>query len=76
MDLAENLNTVNGFSHLHITQCSFTDFVIIIPLKSKQASEVTRTLLNSIFQQFNGRSIHSDHGPRIRSTTWLEAMSA
>ena len=76
MDLAENLNTVNGFSHLLITQCALTDFVIIIPLKSKLSAEVTRAILNSIFQQFNVRKIHSDNGPCFRSAAWLEAMAA
>jgi hypothetical protein len=76
MDLAENLNTVNGFSHLLITQCTLSDFVIIIPLKSKTASEVTRAVLNSLFQQFNIRRIHTDNGPCFRSSAWLETMAA
>ena len=76
MDLAENLNTVNGFSHLLITQCTLSDFVIIIPLKSKTASEVTRAVLNSLFQQFNIKRIHTDNGPCFRSTAWLETMAA
>ena len=76
MDLAENLNTVNGFSHLLITQCTLSDFVVIIPLKSKTASEVTRAVLNSLFQQFNIKRIHTDNGPCFRSTAWLETMAA
>ena len=35
MDIAENLNTINGFSHLLITQCILTDFTIIISLNQK-----------------------------------------
>ena len=76
MDLAENLNTINGFSHLLIIQCVFSDFVVIVPLKSKQASEVTRALFNSIFQQFNVRRIHSDNGPAFRSTSVLQILAA
>ena len=74
MDLAENLNTINGFSHLLITQCTLSDFVVIIPLKSKTASEVTRAVLNSLFQQFNIKRIHTDNGPCFRSTAWLEPL--
>ena len=76
MDLAENLNTINGFSHLLITQCILSEFTIIVPLKSKQASEVTRAMLNSLFQQFNIKKIHTDNGPCFRSTIWLETMAA
>jgi hypothetical protein len=32
MDLAENLNTVKGYSHLLIVICVLTDYVIIHPL--------------------------------------------
>jgi len=53
MDLAENLNTINGYSHLLVTQCILTDFTIIIPLKSKQSNDAVRAFLNSLFQQFN-----------------------
>lgn len=76
MDLAENLNTISGYSHLLISQCALTDFVIIIPLKSKLATEVNRGILNGIFQQFNVKRIHTDNGPCFRSNVWLEVMAA
>jgi len=76
MDLAENLNALNGYSHLLISQCTLTDFVIIVPLKSKSAPEVTKAIMNSIFQQFNVKRIHSDNGPCFRSSSWLETMAA
>ena len=76
MDLAENLNPINGYSHLLIMQCVFTDFVIIVPLKSKSAPEITRAILNSAFQQFNIRKVHSDNGPGFRSIATLEAFAA
>jgi len=76
MDLAENLNPINGYSHLLLVQCTFTDFVIIVPLKSKTSQEITRVLTYSVLQHFNVQKIHSDNGPGFRSLTWLENMSA
>ena len=76
MDLAENLNTINGYSHLLIVQCTLTDFVIIHPLKSKTSAEITRVLTYSVLQNFNVQKIHSDNGPGFRSLGWLEIMSA
>jgi hypothetical protein len=76
LDLAESLNSINGFSHLLIIQCVFSEFVIIIPLRTKSASEVSRALMNSVFQQFNVRRLHSDNGPCFRSAAWLETMAA
>jgi len=76
MDLAENLNTVNGYSHLLLVQCTLTDFVIIIPLKSKTSAEITRALTYSVLQHFNVQKIHSDNGPGFRALNWLEVMSA
>jgi hypothetical protein len=76
MDIAENLNKSGGYSHLLITQCVFSDFTVIVPLKSKTAEEVNRGLLNSILQQFNVEKLHSDNGKGFRGTDWLESMSA
>jgi transposase InsO family protein len=75
MDIAENLNKSGGYSHLLITQCVFSDFTVIVPLKSKTAEEVNRGLLNSILQQFNVEKLHSDNGKGFRGTDWLESMS-
>ena len=75
-DLIENLNPINGYSHLLLIQCVLTDFTIIVPLKSKTSAEVSRAFLNSVFQQYNIKRIHSDNGPAFRSTAWLETMAA
>ncbi len=50
LDLAENLNPVNGYAHLLVVQCALTDFLLIFPLKSKQAEHVTNILLHSVLQ--------------------------
>jgi len=76
LDLAENLNPVNGYSHLLIMQCALTDFTIIVPLKTKSSTEVTRALMNTVLQQFNVKRLHSDNGPCFRSMAWLETMAA
>jgi hypothetical protein len=76
MDLIENLNKSGGYSHLLVLQCVLSDFVIIVPLKSKTAAEITRGLLNSVFQQFNVEKLHSDNGPGFRHLPMLATMSA
>jgi hypothetical protein len=76
MDLAENLNPINGFAHLLVIQCALTDFTHIIPLKSKGSEVVVRALQNSVLQIFNVKRIHSDNGPCFRSRDWLMSMAA
>ena len=76
LDLAENLNPVNGYAHLLVVQCALTDFLLIFPLKSKQAEHVTNILLHSVLQTFDVKRIHSDNGPCFRSTYWLEIMAS
>ena len=76
IDLAENLNPINNYAHLLVVQCALTDFILIYPLKSKQAEHVTHTLLHSVLMPFNVRRIHSDNGPCFRSTHWLEIMAS
>jgi hypothetical protein len=76
MDIAENLNPINGHSHLLIMQCVFSDFVILYPLKSKTSHEISRIMLYGILQQFNVEKLHSDNGPGFREIKWLELMSA
>ena len=75
-DLAENLNTVGGYSHLLIVTCPLSDFTLIIPLKSKTASEVNQQLLYAVLQPFKIEVLHSDNGAAFRSQGWLEVMSA
>jgi transposase InsO family protein len=76
MDLAENLNPINGFAHLVVIQCALTDFTHIIPLKSKSSEAVVRALQNSVLQIFNVKRIHSDNGPCFRSHEWLMTMAS
>ncbi len=76
LDLCENLNSAGGYSHLLIMQDILSDFTIIVPLKSKTSSEITKVMLNGVLQNFNVEKIHTDNGPGFRSTSWLEAMSA
>jgi hypothetical protein len=43
VDLAENLNKVNGYSHLLIVRCALSGFTLVLPLASKSSTEVNRT---------------------------------
>jgi hypothetical protein len=63
MDICENLNSIKGYQHLLLIQCLLTDFVIIIPLKTKKASEIEHMLTIALLQQRNVERIHSDNGP-------------
>ncbi len=75
-DLAENLNTVGGYSHLLIVTCPFSDFTLIIPLKSKTSAEVNQYMLYAILQPFKIERLHSDNGAAFRSMGFLQIMSA
>ena len=76
LDLAENLNAIGGFQHLLIIQCALTNFLIICPLKTKTANEVSRALFNSVLQQHNVSRIHSDNGPAFRDRDFLKLLAA
>ena len=76
MDLAENLNPIEGYAHLLVVQCALTDFLLIYPLKSKQSQHVMSVLLHNVLQTFNVQRIHSDNGPCFRATQWLELFAA
>ena len=75
VDLAESLNTVGGLSHLLIVQCVLTDFILVYPLKSKSAQEVSKTFLYNVLQSFNVSKIHQDNGPCFRNAQWLKLMA-
>jgi hypothetical protein len=76
LDLAENLNPVDGYSHLLIVNCELTDYTLIFPLKSKRADHVTEVLLHSVLQPFNVQRVHSDNGPCFRSKPFMETLAA
>jgi hypothetical protein len=75
-DLAENLNPVGGYSHLLIVTCPFSDFTLIIPLKSKASAEVNQYMLYAILQPFKIEKLHSDNGAAFRNLGFLQIMSA
>jgi Reverse transcriptase (RNA-dependent DNA polymerase)/RNase H-like domain found in reverse transcriptase/Integrase zinc binding domain len=76
MDLCENLNKVNGYSHLLVLQDVLSDFTLVFPLKSKTNAEMSRIFLYSVLQNFNIRRIHTDNGPVFRNANWLKLMAA
>jgi hypothetical protein len=75
MDLCENLNKINGYSHLLIIQDVLSDFLLIFPLKSKTAVEMSRVFLYGVLQNFNIKRIHTDNGPVFRNSSWLRLMA-
>jgi hypothetical protein len=75
VDLAEGLNTVQGYSHLLIIQCVLSDYTLVYPLKSKTATEVCRVFLYNVLQSFNVVKIHQDNGPCFRNIQWLKLMA-
>jgi hypothetical protein len=74
VDLAENLNTSGGYSHLLIVKCYLTDFVLIFPLKSKTNNEISKWLTYGL-QGYPVKRIHSDNAKAFRNLTYLKRMS-
>ena len=58
VDLIESLNPSGGFLHILVVVCALTDFLILVPLKSKSASEVSHAFTFSVLQSFNVKRIH------------------
>jgi hypothetical protein len=76
MDLLENLNPIKGYSHILVTQCAFSDFLLLFPMKSKTSTELTKIFFYSIFQSFNIEKIHTDNGALFRNKDFLSTASA
>ncbi len=76
IDLCENLNKEGGYSHLLIAQDVLTDYITIIPLKSKTNPEIRRALFYNILQHFNVQRVHSDNGPGFRNMEFLKYLAA
>jgi hypothetical protein len=76
MDLCENLNKINGYSHLLVIQDVLTDFLIVEPLKSKTSTEMARIFMYGVLQNFNVKRIHTDNGPVFRNSSWLSLMAS
>ena len=76
LDLCENLNGCDRFSHLLIGKCLLTDYVIIVPLRSKTATEVVHAIIQNILIPHDVKKVISDNGPCFRNKTWLEAAAA
>jgi hypothetical protein len=76
MDLLENLNPIKGFENILVVQCSFSDFILLYPMKTKTASELAKIFLYNIFQAFNIEKIHTDNGPLFRNQEFLATASA
>jgi predicted transcriptional regulator len=76
LDICENLNNIKGYQHLLLIQCLLTDFVIIIPLRTKKAAEIEHMLMISLLQQRNVKRIISDNGPGFRSLPHLSILAA
>ncbi len=74
VDLAENLNTSGGYSHLLIVKCYLTDFVLIFPLKNKTNNEISKWLTYGL-QGYPAKRIHSDNAKAFRNLTYLKRMS-
>jgi hypothetical protein len=76
MDLCENLNKINGYSHLLVIQDVLSDFLIVEPLKSKTSMEMARIFMYGVLQNFNVKRIHTDNGPVFRNSSWLSLMAS
>ena len=76
VDLAENLNKVNGYSHLLIVRCALSGFTLVLPLASKSSTEVNRTFKNCVLLQYTVERLHSDNAKCFRSREWLKLLSA
>jgi hypothetical protein len=59
-----------------VVQDIFSNFVLIHPLKSKTATEMSRIFLYQVFQTFNVKKILTDNGPVFRQADFLATCSA
>ena len=76
VDLAESLNKIKGYSHLMIVQDVLSDYLMVFPLKSKTANEISNVFLYSILQHFNIAKIHSDNATCFRHKDLLKLWAA
>lgn len=76
LDLAENIGPAGPYQHLLIAACSLTDAMLIFPLKTKTATEVSHIILYSILQYFNVQNIFSDNGACFSEKSFITFLTA
>ena len=76
LDLAENIGPAGPFQHLLIATCSLTDCILIFPLKTKTATEVSHIILYSILQYYNVQNIFSDNGACFSDKKFISFLAA
>jgi len=76
LDLCENLNKAGRYQHILIVTDSLSGAILLYPLKSKTAEEVSHILLHSVLQHFNIKLIHSDNGPAFSNKNFLQLLAA
>ena len=75
LDLIENLNKSGNCQHILVCKCALSDYVLLLPLKSKTANEVARALKTGLLQQYRVRRLHSDNGACFREKVFLGLLA-
>ena len=76
MDLIEDLPPSQGYHNILLIQDQLTDFVILIPLRTKRSLEISKALYNSVLQIFNVKRIYCDNGSGFRNHDFLSEINA
>jgi hypothetical protein len=60
MDLMESVGSASGFQHILAVKCPISQYLMLIPLKSKRADEFCHIFSNNIWPKFHPLAIYAD----------------
>ena len=75
VDIAENLGKNRGFEHILVAVDSFSDGVLLFPLKKKNAENVFHAILYGIIQAFPVTTLLTDNAPSFLFKSHLKILA-
>ena len=61
MDLMESVGASSGFQHILAVKCPISQYLMLIPMKSKRGDEFCHIFINNIWPKFTPRACYTDN---------------
>ena len=75
MDLMESVGSSSGFQHILAVKCPISQYLLLIPMKSKRGDEFCHIFINNIWPLFTPRAIYSDNAGFFTSEITLVTLA-
>ena len=75
LDLCESIGVASGFQHLLTVKCPISQYIKLIPMRSKRADEFIYIFQNNIWPQFHPRAVYTDNAGFFISEATITALA-